>query len=66
MKTRVRVRTKAGALLLGSGLLFGSGACLPDNFWMSTWEGILTTSVDTVVETYVLDSITDVLIPPAG
>ena len=61
MKTR---KMKCAALLAGSGMAFGfGGSCVPDNFWMDTWDGVLTTVVDTAAEVYVVDTLTDFIVP---
>lgn len=62
MKTKVR--HKAAAVLVGGSLMFGFGGnCVPDNFWMNTWGGVLNTTVQTAVEAYVTPMINDFIVP---
>jgi hypothetical protein len=62
MKTKVR--HKAAAVLVGGSLMFGFGGnCVPDNFWVNTWGGILDDTVDVAVATYVWPMIEDFIVP---
>ena len=46
----MRKRTKTSlATVVGGGLLFGTGTCVPDNFWVDLGAGVAVTAVDTVV-----------------
>lgn len=47
--------TRIGAALLSGGLLLGSGSCVPDNFLIDTWGGVLTSAADAAIATFVLD-----------
>lgn len=46
---RMRAKAKLTAITLSGGLLFGSGTCVPDNFWVDLGAGVAVTTVDTVV-----------------
>ena len=67
MKTR---KMKCAALLASGGMVLGfGGSCVPDDFWMDTWGGVLWTTVNTVagaaVEAYVIAPMMDFIVPPA-
>lgn len=52
-----RPTKRLGTALLSGGLLFGSGTCVPDNFWIDTWGAALSATADTALATYVLDPV---------
>ncbi len=57
-----RLGKKCACLLLSSSLLVG-GSCIPNNFWIDTWDTVLTTSVvkvsSTVVDIWIVDPLLD-------
>lgn len=61
MKTR---KMKCAALLASGGMVLGfGGSCVPDNFWMETWGGVLGSTVNTAVDAYVTPLINDFIVP---
>lgn len=44
-----RAKTKLVAMVVSGGFLFGSGSCVPDNFWVDLGAGAAATAVDTVL-----------------
>ncbi len=61
---KAKGKVKSAAMLPAGGLVFGTGGgCVPDNFLIDTWGGVLTSVVDVAVDTYVLDPITGMLVP---
>ena len=63
MKTKSTGRVKCAAMLLGGGLLLGTGNCIPEDLWVNTWGRVLTTTTDAVVDVYVIDPLYDALVP---
>ena len=57
MNRKQNWKTKLATVVLGGGLLASSGACIPDNFWITQWENTLTTVVNTVVGGVVVPAI---------
>ncbi len=62
MKTK-KTRTKCAALALSGGMLLGSGACLPDDFWVNAWGNILNSTVEAVVDGYVMVQVEQLVNP---
>ncbi|MBU0718186.1 MAG: hypothetical protein KJ749_08065 [Planctomycetes bacterium] len=57
MKPKVCKKLRSLALLLAGGMVLGSGACLPNNFWANAWERALNASVDAVATAVVVSQV---------
>ncbi len=55
---KVRLKAKCVAMLLSGGLLFGTGTCIPDNFWVDKWGEVINTTIMGVYDAYVLTPLT--------
>jgi hypothetical protein len=62
MKPRRFPITRALAFLACGGLLPASG-CLSDDFWQSTWEGMARNTLNTVVNSVVIERLDQALSP---
>jgi hypothetical protein len=43
------LRKRVAALLVSGGLLFGNGACVPENFWATQWDYALSSVAEAVI-----------------
>ncbi len=63
MKKNALTRASSALVLLGSGVLLGTGNCMPDNFWVDAWGRTLNDGMDMAAETFVWDNLEAALAP---
>ncbi len=64
MKSKMLRKAKATGLLCGACTVFGIGVggnCIPENFWIDTWNTALSTTADFALDTYVVTPVTDII-----